>query len=105
MRYNIHGRLIYDAMDGTLTLPGSDEADSQLSITANALLWFFLRHTEVVNRDICKLGASGGTGNRPRIGFDGDVVNHASHDAGQIAACGNKGVDATTLSLLLMCAS
>ena len=38
MRYNIHGRLIYDAMDGTLTLPGSDEADSQLSITANALL-------------------------------------------------------------------
>ncbi|STV83366.1 putative transcriptional regulatory protein [Klebsiella michiganensis] len=40
MRYNIHGRLIYDAMDGTLTLPGSDEADSQLSITANALLWF-----------------------------------------------------------------
>ena len=51
MRYNIHGRLIYDAMDGTLTLPGSDEADSQLSITANALLWFFLRHTEVVSRD------------------------------------------------------
>ncbi|MGE1561497.1 winged helix-turn-helix domain-containing protein [Pantoea septica] len=51
MRYNIHGRLIYDAMDGTLTLPGSDEADSQLSITANALLWFFLSHTEVVSRD------------------------------------------------------
>ena len=51
MRYNIHGRLIYDAMDGTLTLPGSDEADSQLSIPANALLWFFLRHTEVVSRD------------------------------------------------------
>jgi hypothetical protein len=51
MRYNIHARLIYDAMDGTLTLPGSDEPDSQLSITANALLWFFLRHTEVVSRD------------------------------------------------------
>lgn len=51
MRYNIHGRLIYDATDGTLTLPGNDEADSQLSITANALLWFFLRHTEVVSRD------------------------------------------------------
>ncbi|MBA7931768.1 winged helix-turn-helix domain-containing protein [Klebsiella sp. RHBSTW-00215] len=51
MRYNIHGRLIYDATDGTLTLPGSDEADSQLSITANALLWFFLRHTDVVSRD------------------------------------------------------
>lgn len=51
MRYNIHGRLIYDAADGTLTLPGSDEPDSQLSITASALLWFFLRHTEVVSRD------------------------------------------------------
>ncbi|HEY4466493.1 MAG TPA: winged helix-turn-helix domain-containing protein [Klebsiella sp.] len=51
MRYNIHGRLIYDATDGTLTLPGSNEANSQLSITANALLWFFLRRTEVVSRD------------------------------------------------------
>lgn len=51
MRYNINGRLIYDATDGTLTLPGSDEADSQLSITASALLYFFLRHTAVVSRD------------------------------------------------------
>lgn len=51
MRYNINGRLIYDATDGTLTLPGSDEVDSQLSITANALLWFFLRHTAVVSRN------------------------------------------------------
>ena len=37
MRYNINARLIYDATDGTLTLPGSDEPDSQLSITASAL--------------------------------------------------------------------
>ncbi|WP_148251178.1 winged helix-turn-helix domain-containing protein [Raoultella terrigena] len=51
MRYNINGRLIYDATDGTLILPGSDEADSQLSITASALLWFFLRHPEIVSRD------------------------------------------------------
>ncbi|HGN9364320.1 TPA: transcriptional regulator, partial [Klebsiella quasipneumoniae] len=51
MRYNIHARLIYDATDGTLTLPGSDEPDSQLSITASALLYFFLRHTGVVSRD------------------------------------------------------
>ncbi|HDU4282429.1 TPA: winged helix family transcriptional regulator, partial [Klebsiella variicola] len=36
MRYNINARLIYDATDGTLTLPGSDEPDSQLSITASA---------------------------------------------------------------------
>jgi DNA-binding winged helix-turn-helix (wHTH) protein len=51
MRYNINARLIYDATDGTLTLPGSDEPDSQLSITASALLYFFLRHTDVVSRD------------------------------------------------------
>jgi DNA-binding winged helix-turn-helix (wHTH) protein len=51
MRYNINARLIYDATDGTLTLPGSDEPDSQLSITASALLYFFLRHTGVVSRD------------------------------------------------------
>ncbi len=51
MRYNINARLIYDATDGTLTLPGNDEPDSQLSITASALLYFFLRHTGVVSRD------------------------------------------------------
>lgn len=51
MRYNINGRLIYDATDGTLTLLGSDEPDSQLSITASALLCFFLRHTGVISRD------------------------------------------------------
>ncbi|HBT4795313.1 TPA: winged helix-turn-helix transcriptional regulator, partial [Klebsiella quasipneumoniae subsp. similipneumoniae] len=51
MRYNINARLIYDATDGTLTLPGSDEPDSQLSITASALLYFFLRHTGVVSRE------------------------------------------------------
>ena len=51
MRYNINARLIYDATDGTLTLPGSSEPDSQLSITASALLYFFLRHTGVVSRD------------------------------------------------------
>ena len=41
MRYNINARLIYDATDGTLTLPGSDEPDSQLSITASACSIFF----------------------------------------------------------------
>jgi DNA-binding winged helix-turn-helix (wHTH) protein len=50
MRYNINGRLIYNATDGTLTLPGSDEPDSQLSFTVSALLYFFLCHTEVVSR-------------------------------------------------------
>lgn len=51
MRYNINARLIYNATDGTLSLPGEDEADSQLSITSSALLCFFLHHTGIVSRD------------------------------------------------------
>lgn len=51
MRYNINARIIYDASDGTLTLPGSPEPDSQLSITASALLYFMLRNTGVISRD------------------------------------------------------
>lgn len=51
MRYTINARVIYDAADNTLTLPECNEPDSQLSITAGALLYYFLRHTEVVSRD------------------------------------------------------
>ncbi|MDU4839606.1 MAG: winged helix-turn-helix domain-containing protein [Leclercia adecarboxylata] len=51
MRYNINARIIYDASDGTLTLPGSAGPDSQLSITASALLYFMLRNTGVISRD------------------------------------------------------
>jgi len=51
MRYDINAGLIYDAADGTLTLSGSDTPDTQLSITASALLYFFLQHQEVVSRD------------------------------------------------------
>ncbi|MGV3346680.1 transcriptional regulator [Enterobacteriaceae bacterium LUAb1] len=51
MRYNINGSLIYDAMDGTLTLAGNNEPDSQLSITASTLLYFFLCNTGVVSRE------------------------------------------------------
>ncbi|MEG1212751.1 MAG: winged helix-turn-helix domain-containing protein [Leclercia sp.] len=51
MRYHINARIIYDASDGTLTLPGGSEPDSQLSITASALLYFMLRNTGVVSRD------------------------------------------------------
>lgn len=51
MRYKINDRLIYDATDGTLTLAESNEADSQLSITASSLLYFFLCNTAVVSRD------------------------------------------------------
>ena len=51
MRYTINARLIYNATDGTLFLPGENEADSQLSITSSALLYFFLRNTGIVSRD------------------------------------------------------
>jgi len=51
MRYTINARVIYDAADNTLTLPECNEPDSQLSIMAGALLYYFLRHTEVVSRD------------------------------------------------------
>ena len=51
MRYNINARFIYDATDGTITLPQSDEPDSQLSITASALLFFFLHNTGIVSRE------------------------------------------------------
>lgn len=51
MRYNINARFIYDATDGTLTLPESTEPDSQLSITASSLLYFFLRNTGIISRE------------------------------------------------------
>jgi DNA-binding winged helix-turn-helix (wHTH) protein len=51
MRYNINARFIYDATDGSLTQRENTEPDSQLSITANALLYFFLRNTEIVSRE------------------------------------------------------
>lgn len=51
MRYNINARFIYDATDGTITLPQSNEPDSQLSITASALLFFFLHNTGIVSRE------------------------------------------------------
>ncbi|WP_380182176.1 transcriptional regulator [Kalamiella sp. sgz302252] len=51
MRYSLNASLIYNATDGTLTLPGSNEPDSQLSITASALLYFFLCNRGVVCRE------------------------------------------------------
>lgn len=41
MRYIINASLIYDASNGSLSLPGGHEAETQLSVTANALLQFF----------------------------------------------------------------
>ena len=51
MRYIINARFIYDAMDGSLTQRKGAEPDSQLSITANALFYFFLRNTGIVSRE------------------------------------------------------
>lgn len=51
MRYNINASLIYDAADGSISLPGSNAPDTQLSITASALLLFFLQHQEVISRE------------------------------------------------------
>ncbi|WP_252145859.1 winged helix-turn-helix domain-containing protein [Yokenella regensburgei] len=51
MRYIINASLIYDASNGSLSLPGGHEAETQLSVTANALLQFFLQHHDVVSRE------------------------------------------------------
>ncbi|NIY49075.1 winged helix-turn-helix domain-containing protein [Cedecea colo] len=51
MRYNLNAGLIYNAEEGSLTLAGNDEPDTQLSITANALLSFFLHNQSVVSRN------------------------------------------------------
>jgi hypothetical protein len=50
MRYNINARLIYDATDGTLTLPEAMNRTASCP-SPPALLYFFLRHTELVSRD------------------------------------------------------
>ncbi len=50
MKYKINAFILYDAVDGTLSLK-EDEVDAQLSITANALLFYFIQHRGVVSRD------------------------------------------------------
>lgn len=51
MRYNINASLIYNAADGTLTLPGSDAPDTQLSLTTNALFLFLLENPHIISRE------------------------------------------------------
>ncbi len=51
MRYYINACLIYDAADGSLTPLDSAFPSSQLSITASALLLFFMQNHDVVHRD------------------------------------------------------
>lgn len=50
MKYKINAFIIYDAADGTLSLK-KDEVDTQLSITANALLFYLIQKKGVVSRD------------------------------------------------------
>jgi len=50
MRYKINTLLYYDATEGSLKLENSDTA-TQLSITANALLFFMLKNPGVIGRD------------------------------------------------------
>lgn len=50
MKYKINAFILYDAVDGTLSLK-DDEVDTQLSITANALLFYFIQHRGIVSRD------------------------------------------------------
>lgn len=50
MKYKLNAFIFYDAVDGTLSLK-KDEVDTQLSITANALLYYFMQHRGIVSRD------------------------------------------------------
>jgi len=50
MRYKINTLLYYDAAEGSLKVEHSD-SDTQLSITANALLFFMIKNPGVISRD------------------------------------------------------
>lgn len=50
MKYKLNALILYDAVDGTLSLK-KDEVDTQLSITANALLYYFMQNRGVISRD------------------------------------------------------
>ncbi|GAL04249.1 transcriptional regulatory protein C terminal domain [Photobacterium aphoticum] len=51
MKYKINGFLYYDATDATLSINDEGTSDTQLSITANALLYFLLQQPGVITRD------------------------------------------------------
>lgn len=50
MKYKINALIYYDATDGAISLE-KESVDTHLSITANALLFYFIQHPGVVNRD------------------------------------------------------
>jgi len=55
MKYKINAFLIYDATEGSLKLDDGGKSDSQLTITANALLFFMIQHPGVISRDTVML--------------------------------------------------
>lgn len=51
MKYKINAFLIYDATEGSLKLDDGGKSDTQLTITANALLFFMVQNPGVISRD------------------------------------------------------
>lgn len=51
MKYRINAFLDYDATEGSLRLNDGGKSDTQLTITANALLFFIIQHPGVISRD------------------------------------------------------
>ncbi len=51
MKYRINAFLVYDATEGSLKLDDGGKSDTQLTITANALLFFMIRNPGVISRD------------------------------------------------------
>ena len=50
MKYKINALIYYDAADGSLTL-NEGITETQLTITANSLLFFFIQHPGIITRD------------------------------------------------------
>ncbi|MFC0229086.1 winged helix-turn-helix domain-containing protein [Serratia aquatilis] len=51
MKYKINAFLVYDATEGSLKLEDDGKSDTQLTITANALLFFMIQNPGVLSRD------------------------------------------------------
>lgn len=52
MKYKINAFLVYDATEGSLKLDDGGKSDTQLTITANALLFFMIQNPGVISRDL-----------------------------------------------------
>lgn len=51
MKYRINAFLFYDATEGSLKLDDDGKSDTQLTITANALLFFMIQNPGIISRD------------------------------------------------------